>query len=240
MTVEQFLPLYEAKMLHLFDTRWATYEPDGSVRRMTETEKADHLRPLPRYWVAAAEIDRKLRGRWERTWFLGWRDIARSTDERTVIATLLPYVGIGNKVPLMLVDAPLSEVTLLQAALSSFVQDFAARQKIGGTTLNYFLVEQLPVPVPGTRLGHLESDWLSTRVDCLNGWIVDPDERALVRAEVDAYCFHLYGLTSTEVAEVMDTFPIVERNDLATHGTYRTKDLVLAAYDAIAPESTEP
>jgi hypothetical protein len=32
-------PLYEAKMLHQYDHRWATYEPDGTVRDVTLEEK---------------------------------------------------------------------------------------------------------------------------------------------------------------------------------------------------------
>ncbi|MDI9629107.1 MAG: restriction endonuclease, partial [Acidobacteriota bacterium] len=60
------LPLYEAKMIHLYDTRWATYEADGSTRLMTADEKAKRLNPMPRYWVAEIEIDKKLAGRWDR------------------------------------------------------------------------------------------------------------------------------------------------------------------------------
>ena len=76
--------------------------------------------------------------------------------------------------------------------------------------------------------------WIEVRVDRLNGWIANPVERAQVRAELDALMFHVYGLTRPDVSYVMDTFPIVKRNDEAVFGTYRTKDLVLSAYDAMA------
>lgn len=221
-------------MIHHFDTRWATYQSDGSTRRMTEAEKADRVPPLPRYWVADAEIRQKLEGRWDKSWFLGWRDIARSTDERTFIAALLPRVAINHKILLAMPTAGKRE--LLQGALSSFVLDYVARQKLGGTSMGYFTVNQLPVPGPDARLAHIDREWLSVRVDRLNGWIVDPEERALVRAEVDAYFFHLYGLTRDEADYVMDSFPIVKRSDEATHGSYRTKELILAAYDAMTTE----
>ena len=71
-------------------------------------------------------------------------------------------------------------------------------------------------------------------MDRLNGWIADPVERAKVRAELDALMFHVYGLGRPEVSYVMDTFPIVKRKDEAIFGTYRTKDLILSAYDAMA------
>jgi hypothetical protein len=46
------LPLHEAKMIHHFDHRWATY--DGTdIRDTTLAEKQDpNFATLPRYWVA--------------------------------------------------------------------------------------------------------------------------------------------------------------------------------------------
>jgi len=226
------VPLYEAKMIHHYDTRWATYEPDGETRYMTEEEKAKGLLPMPRYWVAETEVDAKLEGKWDKSWFLGWRDVARATDERTFITTLLPRVGYGHKVLIGLPQNGRREH--LQGAWSSMVFDYCARQKLGGTSMAYFTVAQLPVPSPTARLSGVDSEWVGVRVDRLNAWIVDSDERARVRTELDAYYFHLYGLDRDEVDYVMETFPIVKRKDEAEHGTYRTKELILAAYDELA------
>ena len=45
----------------------------------------------PRYWLAEHEIDQRLETKhWDRGWLLGWRDIARSSDERTFISSVLP------------------------------------------------------------------------------------------------------------------------------------------------------
>lgn len=234
---ELMLPLYEAKMLHLYDTRWTTYEADGSTRLMTADEKAKRLNPMPRYWVAEIEIDKKLAGRWDRAWFLGWRDVCRSTDVRTLITTQVPRLAYGDK---WLLALPTRGRTTLQAIWSSFAFDYAARQKQGGTAMKYFTFMQLPMPRPEqVASAELPFDrplpgWLGVRVDRLNGWIVDELERAHVRAELDAAAFHLYGLTRDEVSHVMDTFPIVKRKDEAAFGTYRTKELILAAYDAMA------
>lgn len=231
------LPLYEAKMLHLYDTRWATYEADGSTRPMTEAEKAERLNPMPRYWVQDSEIDRKLGERWDKTWFLGWRDICRSTDARTVIATMGPRVAYGDK---WLLAMPTHGREELQAAWASFVFDYAARQKSGGTSMKYFTFMQLPMPTASqletvdVTFDRTARSWLGVRVDRLNGWVVDPAERGEVRAELDALMFHIYGLSRSEVSYVLDTFPIVKRKDEAQVGSYRTKELILAAYDAMA------
>jgi hypothetical protein len=182
------LPLYEAKMIHHYDTRWATYEPDGSTRLMTPDEKTAHVSPIPRYWVDEADVDRKLGAGWDKSWFLGWRDIARATDERTVIGALLPRVAVGNQLPLALPDVSLTHVELLQASLTSFVLDYVARQKAGGTHLNFFVFSQLPVPRPGStvgglRLGRASDSWVRQRAESLNSWSVGAIERRYLRAE---------------------------------------------------------
>ncbi|WP_244602284.1 hypothetical protein [Mycolicibacterium sp. NCC-Tsukiji] len=195
---------------------------------MTEAEKAERVTPMPRYWVAERDVDAKLAGHQGKPWFLVWRWIARSTDERTFIASLVGRVGAGNSLPLAIF---MEDRTLLAGAWASFALDFIARQKLGGANMTFGTVEQVAVPVPGTRLGGVDSEYVGVRVDRLNGWIADPIERANVRAELDAYYFHLYGLTRDDVDYVMETFPIVKRKDEAAHGEYRTKQLILVAYD---------
>src|SRR5690606_27293932 len=54
---QRYLPLYEAKMVHHYDHRWATYEADGSIRDVTQAEKADpNFVVLPRYWVPEHDV----------------------------------------------------------------------------------------------------------------------------------------------------------------------------------------
>lgn len=234
------LPLLEAKMLHHYDTRWATYQPDGSTRTVTPVEKADDtFHVMPRYWVAEAEVDRKLDGRWDKTWLLGWRDICRATDARTVITTQVGRAAYPDK---WLVALPRRGRQEIQAVWSSFAFDFAARQKIGGTSMKYFTFMQLPMPSPQqiedcpVSLDLPTKDWISQRVDRLNArpMLTNAEERAIWRAELDALVFHLYGLGRDEVVYILDTFPIVRRQDEAAHGEYRTKRLILAVYDAMS------
>lgn len=231
------LPLFEAKMLHLYDTRWATYERDGSTRYLTEDEKASHLHAIPRYWVAEADIEKKLGGSLADVSLTGWRRICRATDARTVITTRGPQTGYGDSWFLAVSTHRGPE---LQATWSSFALDFVARQKMGGTNMNFFTFMQLPMPRldqfrgVDLQLDRPLSAWIGVRVDRLNGWISDPEERARVRAELDAAAFHLFGLTRDEASYVMETFPILKRKDEAAYGNFRTKELILDAYDAMS------
>lgn len=265
---EDSLPLYEAKMLHQFNHRWATY--DGADTRDTtlaERRNASYA-VTPRYWVESAEVEKRLKKRdrdgnviweWEHGWLLGWRDICRSTDERTVIASVLPRVGVGHKFPLMLPanDSALA-ASCLVANLTSFALDYAARQKVGGTSMTYFYLKQLPVlPPEQYSLSSLVitpstwGEWIAPRVLELafTAWdmelfardygydgapfVWDEKRRFLLRCELDAAYFHLYGVARDDVDYIMETFPIVKRKDEAEHGEYRTKRVILEIYDAM-------
>ena len=58
--------------------------------------------------------------------------------------------------------------------------------------------------------------------------------REQLRAELDAVIFHLYGLDRGDTEHVLDSFPVVRKYDERDHGEFRTKRLVLEAYDAMA------
>ena len=55
----------------------------------------------------------------------------------------------------------------------------------------------------------------------------DPDRRALLKAELDAAMFHIYGLTRDEVEHVMDSFPVVRKYDERNFGNFRTRMSIL-------------
>jgi hypothetical protein len=163
---EEFVPLYEGKMVQAFDHRAAnvTVNPKNLNRpaqpeAATEAQSADPAWvPDPQYMVSAAAID------WPHGlgWALAFKDIASATNARTMIAAMVPFCGASNKLPLLLPDLPISKkgakgqalekyaelAPLLLANLNSVAFDFVARQKLHSTTLNLFIVEQLPVVPP--------------------------------------------------------------------------------------------
>lgn len=116
--------------------------------------------------------------------------------------------------------------------------------------MTYFIVKQLPVP---SRLDlDAQAGFIHPRVleltytsydmepfardlgDLGAPFRWDEERRFLLRAELDALFFHLYSIDRDDVDYIMETFPIVKRKDVAAHGTYRTKDQILAIYDAMA------
>ncbi|HEY4000613.1 MAG TPA: hypothetical protein VGO93_17210, partial [Candidatus Xenobia bacterium] len=234
---EIWVPLYEAKMLHQFDHRWASWQGD---RALTGVRRDQGYEVCPRYWVPAAEMERRLARRWPHDWLLVWRDVCRSTDERTVIAAILPRVGVGHTAQLMFPQGP---APLLLANLNSLVLDYVARQKIGGIHLTYSYLQQLPILPPEAYPPELAAEITTraVRLACTSdsvrgfgrshgqfgcaGW--NAEQRADDRAWLDATYFRLYGLDARQVEHVLSTFPIVRRKEEARLGEYRTRRLVL-------------
>jgi len=257
------VPLYEAKMFHQFDHRWATYRTSEDTRDSTDEEKDNpHFLPQPRYWVEITEVGNRLGKRWKKNWLLAFRDVTNSTNERTSICSILSKVAVGHKAPIIfLVNQNLTKYYgVFLANLNSLVLDYIARQKIGGTSLSYFVLKQLPVISP--RSYSLENiEFISSRILELvyTTWDMQPfaqdmgydgepfiwnsERRALLRAELDAYYAKLYGLTRDELRYILDpadihgpdfpseTFRVLKNNEMRQFGEYRTQRLVLEAWD---------
>ena len=169
----------------------------------------------------------------------------------------LPTDQAGNVITL----ANCNSCHLLAANLNSFALDFVARQKVQGQNLNLFILEQLPVIAPAgyerqfgnktagelvrdhvLRLTYTAHDMAPFAKDMgYDGppFIWNEEERLDLRARLDALYFHLYGLGCEDAAYVLDTFPIVRREDEAQFGRYRTRDLILAYMNALAAGDTE-
>ncbi len=258
---EGLLPLYEAKMFHQFDHRWATYEGSETKDITLESKSDPNLQVTPRYWVEKNEVDKKLAGKWDKKWLLGWRDICRSTDERTVISTVFPIGGVGNTAFLMFPQIDkINLISCLIVNLNSLVFDYVARQKVGGTHLTFNVMRQLPI-IPPDWYSPEDIKYISSRVLELvytsydmkpfaldmgyegEPYIWNEQRRAKLRAELDAKYAKLYGLTREELRYILDpsdiygsefpgeTFRVLKNNEIKQYGEYRTQRMVLAAWD---------
>ncbi len=262
---ELYLPLYEGKMVQAYDHRAASVVVNpknlnrpAQSRDATQEEHADpNWLPEHQHWVPASECG------WNSisNWVLGFKDIASPTNARTFIAALFPLVGFGNKVPILKSETADRDEWLLAANLNAMSFDFITRQKIQGQTLNLFIVEQLPVIAPADydrsfgsttardlvrdhvlRLTYTAHDMAPFARDLgYDGppFVWDEEERRHLRARLDALYFHLYGLTKEDAEYVLDTFPIVRREDKTAFGHYRTRDLILAYMNALSAGDTE-
>ena len=146
-----YLPLYEGKMVQAFDHRAASittregnlFRPGQPDRTLEEKHGDPAFSPRPRYWVNQQESD-VLQGV---RWLLAFKDITASTNVRTMIAAVIPQVGCGHTLPVLLpsedgMDAESAACFL--ANLNSFAFDYVARQKVQATHLTWYNRRAVP------------------------------------------------------------------------------------------------
>jgi hypothetical protein len=266
------VPLYEGKMVQAYDHRAASVitnvqnlkRPGQPVETNLEQHRDPNYLPRPQYWVPESEVRNRLPSSYPYKWFLGFKSVTSPTNERTFIATALPWSGVSNSMPLILTSQKDGKlVACLLANLNALVFDYVARQKVGGVNLNFFIINQL-VALPPNGYKPVDIAFISRRVLQLvytasdmarfagdNGYqgqsfAWDEDRRATLRAELDAYFAHLYGLTREELRYILDpkdlfgpefpseTFRGLKESEEQRYGEFRTRQLVLAAYDELS------
>ena len=265
---KRMLPLYEAKMVHHFDHRLGTYEGQteaqanmGTLPRSAPGQKDDpNYVVLPRYWVAGDAVTDRLRGRWDQGWLLGWRDTARSTDERTLIAAAI-HVGLSVTSIYSYFRNPHAHCSrpTCQPLYSTIL---CAKKSLGQTSNILHLSSSLPFRLRPTQRqlpGSAAQAWARGSPPASSSWSTRATICArslgisamtgrhftgmnsagdLIRAELDAAYFRLYGVDRDDVDYIMDTFSTVKRRDEAADGEYRTKRMILEAYDAMPTTAT--
>ena len=256
-------PLYEGKMIHQYDHRYASVlgsvSTDSNIGDGEPSTPEQHSDPgfsvNPRYWVPRGEVEARLSD-WPHRFVVAFRDIARGTDERTCISALGPRIGYGHTCPLLLTQSGPVACTTIVAWLNSFANDYVARMKLSSTHLTWFCLRQQPVPtreqILAQQPGGDAIGWIAQRVLELSytaydlrgfaedlGYTGEPfpwdEERRLhLRCQLDAIFFHVYGLAEDDIDYILETFWIVREHDEERFGRYRTKDLILAYYRAYA------
>lgn len=238
------LPLLEAKMTREYDHRasWVVMNPNNAYMNYTaepvslvQHQNPEFL-PVSRYWVAEEDVTERAPQSLVVA-AIGFHDIARANDTRTMVACLTPFYAYSNKLPLIINESavPWRRFCCLAGNVNSYAYDFIVRQKVGGANLNFFIIEQIPTLPPETYSDQCKwskketlEHWISERVLKLSCTAEDmlplakacdfkgsrgdgvhiwkEQERATLRAELDAAYFVLYGIERADVEYILSTF----------------------------------
>lgn len=245
-------------------TAWYAVDPKALDLVLGWTAGHRSRLPLPEQALATADDLLALAETWLEAscqkWLMGWRDICRATDVRTLIANVIPLAGVGDKFLLAWPEKSPRQVAALLGSLNSLVCDYVARQKVGGSALKYFTMKQLAVLPPDryteadlsfivlrilelTYTAHDMAPWAQALGHDGPPFAFDPDRRAVLRAELDACYARLYGLTRDELRYILDpadvagadypteTFRVLKASEQRAFSEYRTRRLVLEAWD---------
>jgi len=271
-----WLPLYEGKMVDQFDHRFGSFEgrqEERGSRNLPATEMELYqdptYEPQPYSWVERNEIIGRLRRRsWGQEWLIVWKDITTAVTDRTVNAAVIPFAATDDTLSIAVIGQKQVRLSLcFLANLNSIALDFVARQKVAGLHLRRNVFVQLPILPPQyyserdvqfIQSRSLELSYSSNAMaplakdfkkdDPPPPW--DPERRALLRADLDAYYAYLYGLTRRELEYILDpktvmgddypseTFRVLKENECKEFGEFRTQRLVLEAWDRFAADGT--
>lgn len=273
---EGMVPLYEGKLFWQFDHRFASFGyseqrsllncEQGSlldVHDVDMTLKRDRtFRIIPRYWVRYEHVAVRMAEKgWTKSWILALRNLASTTNERTLIVSVLPACyALGHSATLVMPNFSDKKAACFVALLNSMVVDYVLRIKQSGTNVSLFFVKQLPI-LPPEAFAPADVEFIASRVamltrtaDDINAvWLTEypayifqePRERLKIRAELDAYIAKMYGLTREELRYILDpsdvmgpdhpsvTFPGLKKKETELYGEYLTQRLVLEAYDKL-------
>jgi hypothetical protein len=217
---------------------------------------------VPQWRVLPENVPDKLGDRCER-YRLAFGDVANPRNERSFTAALVPpRVICGHTVPTIVFDAEHVWGYLPWLAVAnSFVMDAFTRKKLSSPHLTFSLMDSLPFPRPKLdepwvqQVAPVVLRLVCTAPEMTAYWnamaqhglcpfvpaeavppdaLLDEASLELARAELDAIVAHdVYGLTRTELSDVLETFPVVKKRDHKAHGEYRTKRLILEAFDRL-------
>jgi hypothetical protein len=222
------LPVFEGRMIDAYD-----YRAKGNVSGRGRSAEWEDMtfgstakRIQPQWRILPEKIPDKLGARIDR-YRIGFGDIASPTNQRGLIAALLPGACVsGHSVPTIEFPGTEPEYLLLWIGIAnSFAMDFLVRPKVS-LHMTYTVMDSLPFPrafleTPAAReivqrvfgLCAVGPEMQAFREAGANsglwsssvGIVEDPDRRAVLAAEIDVLVAReVYGLKKDEMLYILD------------------------------------
>lgn len=160
----RYVPLYEGKMVWLHNHQFGEFPSLGkrpsSISQTPLNKLSDSNSTLsPWYWVPEDEVicqmtksdkDGNVIWHWPYHFYTAFRDVTNATTERTCVASIVPggVYAAGHNLPLIFNEREIVPGLCPVAIMSSIPFDYIARQKVGGSHMNMFILKQMPFPSP--------------------------------------------------------------------------------------------
>jgi hypothetical protein len=223
---------------------------------------------LPWYWVDKNESERRLgECGFNSSWIFGWRDVTNSVSERTLIASPFPRSAAGHSLRLFRVNCDARRAAAFLANACSIPLDFVAKQKVAGIHLTVEMWKQFPIHPPAfyteprldfvcpkvlelTYTSHALAPFARDLGHNGSPFAWNEERRAHLRADLDAFYARAYGLSRDELRYILDptdvkdvdypseTFRVLKEREIRQLGEYRTRRLVLDAWDRMEADGT--
>lgn len=241
------------------NSRSSTHLPTPSLEQLCNP----NFTILPWYWVSRNEVEKRLgnwRRKWllgfrDITNATNERTAIFSILPRAGVGHKTPLV-IFNEID------DIKSILYFIGNVNSLVFDYCARQKIGGTHFGYYIFKQLPI-LPLHFYSSMYKEFIPHKILELiyTAWDLKPfaedmgydnapfewddTRREIIKAELDAHYAKLYGFSRDELRYILDpqdvygpdfpgeTFRVLKKKEIKRYGEYRTRRLVLEAWDRL-------
>lgn len=177
-----YVPLYEGKMIWLFDHHYGTWPTSGERPNTIDSPSLKKLQDpssciMPWYWVPATEVAAKTSNYKEsKGGLMIYRGLTNATNERTFILATVPNAfGVGNSATAF--GCGTVPGLVVQGLMSSLPFDYVVRQKVGGTNMSTYFVKQFPIFAPEQISDEIKWE-IAKRVIELNYFNHDMDDWA--------------------------------------------------------------
>jgi len=220
------LPVYEGRSIGQFDFQRKTWVSGRGRRARWKTLSWDEKVFGPQYLMSRDDYERGAPATY-RKWKVAFMDVAASNVTRTMIAALIHGMPCGNSAPVLTSNSEcVSTLLILMSILNSFAYDFFARRKCTGNHLNWFVIEETPLPLLERTIGrgierfaarligaHLryapmfaelkrDDPWLAAR-PWRSLWAIRDAERTRLRTILDALVADVYGLAEEDLRYIL-------------------------------------
>jgi len=242
------LPLYEGRMIGQFDFSqkgWVSGKGRSAVWRDVAWERKD---VQPQYLMSDSDFQKAVFAEYSTTlakdnrsdqskndqrriredgncgawWFVkrnrvAFMDVTSATNARTMVSSVVDGFPCGNSAPLLFSRACRES---LVSTLNSLVYDYISRLRCSGLHLNWFVIEESPLPYPreiGQDLAQralsmncawvgFAPSWLTHADDRMawrRVWASTNSERHRIQVITDAIVAQHFGLTAGETRTVL-------------------------------------
>lgn len=228
-----YLPVYEGKFIGLYTGNFATfkgmsenekYKNKATAKQIDDITGSEY--PEARFYIKS-EIWNNISKKFHKGYIIAWRSLTSATNQRTMLATLLPLIPTCQSIQMLQLDN-IEDMLQILVLFNSIIFDYIVRLKMAGLDLTQTIIKQIPVPkkeiYESIIIFHDKEDTIRNHLHARIKYLYSKDKRVNILfensdvcnsvnksrkqiiSELDCLVGIMYGLSKEQVKEIANTF----------------------------------